>query len=226
MEEYDLSIIIPVLNSHEVVKRQMLYWNTLDLCCCEIILVDDGSTPPILPYFDSKYELTVIYTNDPRPWSQPCARNRGAEISRSEMLLMTDIDHIISQEQINAGKAFNGDKMIFPRQWAVLDTAGGLHQEKEVLLQYGLDPKLYEQRGLSGGSHANTFCMQKSIFDELGGYDESFCGKYGGDDTDFNDRYGRLHRQGLVARHVVGPRMFVFPDPRRDAQNLFHSLRG
>ena len=66
-----LSIIIPVLNSHEIVRRQLLYYVAMPLADdTELILVDDGSDPPLkLPrlYINSR----IIWTNDSRPWTQP-----------------------------------------------------------------------------------------------------------------------------------------------------------
>jgi len=43
-----LSIIIPVLNSHEIVRRQIAHFEKMDLPDdIELIIVDDGSDPPL-----------------------------------------------------------------------------------------------------------------------------------------------------------------------------------
>lgn len=43
-----LSIIIPVLNSHEIVRRQIKHFKRMDLPDdVELIIVDDGSDPPV-----------------------------------------------------------------------------------------------------------------------------------------------------------------------------------
>ena len=43
-----LSIIIPVLNSHEIVRRQIEHFKKMDLPDdVELIIVDDGSDPPL-----------------------------------------------------------------------------------------------------------------------------------------------------------------------------------
>lgn len=220
-----VSIVIAVLESREVLRRQARYFRLLKLPQdTEIIILDDGSKPPLEVDVTPEY-FSLIPTNDFRPWSQPCARNYGAELAKGEYLLMTDIDHILSREAIEAVRQFDGDKMMFPRHWAILDKGGRICQKPEVLFQYGLSEELYKERGLHGGHHANTFAMRKSVFDALGGYDESFCGKYGGDDTNFSRRYGQHHYAGNCARHVMGPRIFVYPDPRKDVKKVFHSLR-
>lgn len=225
--EPKLSIIIAVLDSHKVVSRQMLHFMKMNLNPSEIefIIVDDGSDPPLDEYTYLTWNFRFIETNDSRRWSQPCARNRGAFIARSERLLMTDIDHILSKEAILFCMGSDADKVMFPRQWGVLDEHGGINQSHHVLNKYGLPRGLYEKRGLNAGMHHNTFMMKRNIFYKLDGYDESFCGKYGGDDTDFADRYGMLHRKGEANRHILGPAIYVYPDPNKDVQKVFHSLR-
>ena len=43
-----LSIIIPVLNSHEIVRRQIAHFKKMNLPDdVELIIVDDGSDPPL-----------------------------------------------------------------------------------------------------------------------------------------------------------------------------------
>jgi glycosyltransferase involved in cell wall biosynthesis len=218
-EKIKVSIVIAVLESREVLKRQTRYFQRMDLSNdTEIIIVDDGSDPPLEVDVDPQ-NFSLLQTNDIRPWSQPCARNFGAEHAKGEFVLMTDIDHMLSKEAIEAVRNFDGDKMMFPRHWAVLDDGGRIVQDTEILFDYGLSEELYKERGLHAGA------MRRKIFQELGGYDESFCGKYGGDDTNFSRRYGEYHYSGHCKRHSMGPRIYVYPDPRRDKKKVFHSLR-
>jgi len=214
-----VSLIIAVLDSHEVVRRQLEHFNQVVPQGVEVIIMDDGSDPPLGGVSSIKYQLRIIRTDDDRPWSQPCARNAGAKIALGEYLFMTDIDHIISHAAFKAAMAFEGDKMVFPRTWGMIDHKYRVRTDPSVLSTYGLI------NGKGGGSHANTFVMRKSIFEELGGYDEKFCGKYGGDDTDFAGRYGKHHYAGNCERSVLGPPIYVYPEPRQDVKKIFHSLR-
>ena len=76
----NVSYIIPVLNSHEIVRRQILWWNRMNLPDdVEIIIVDDGSDPPL----EADTEVARIYrTHDTRPWTWALARNTGARIAK------------------------------------------------------------------------------------------------------------------------------------------------
>tara|TARA_R110000824_G_scaffold242332_2_gene431011 strand:- start:1136 stop:1900 length:765 start_codon:yes stop_codon:yes gene_type:complete len=249
------SILIAVLDSHEVVRKQIEYMgeilrrNKTLKEECEIIIIDDGSEKSIANYLTTKWNMSenlysiyseeykstiidfglllgfkfrVVETNDKTPWSQPRARNIGAYISVGEYLLMTDIDHIFTEESIVETVNFKGDKLVFRRKFAIIDEKLEICRDKKVLMDYGCKEADLEK----SGSHANTFAMKREIFiDLLNGYDEKFCGKHGGDDTDLNKRYGELHYKKLVNKHVMGSLIYVYPNPRKDVKRIFHDLR-
>lgn len=232
-----VSVVIAVLESYEVVRRQILHFKKMELPIgdFEFIIVDDGSTPsiameifPMTARPAAMTNLMMIQTNDSRPWSQPCARNLGAELAVGEYLVMTDIDHVLSKEALLAAAEGGYDKMVWPRHWGVLTEEGDIDQTKQTLYDYGLQlpVKIMQERGLHGGHHSNTFSMRASIFNRLGGYDERYCGRYGGDDVDFSKRYSHLCRKlKEVKPHIEGPRIWVYPDARRDKKEVLHSIR-
>ena len=72
-----LSIVVPVLNSHEGLRRQLLHMERQGLPPdTEFILVDDGSDPPIEN--TSRLRIKIHRTGDTRPWTWALARNAGA----------------------------------------------------------------------------------------------------------------------------------------------------
>jgi glycosyltransferase involved in cell wall biosynthesis len=222
-----LSIVIAVLDSHEVVQYQIRHFEKfIWRYSVELIIMDDGSELPLdeVVTIDNKEQIGIVKTYDTRQWSQPVARNYGAKIARGEYILFTDIDHIITEEALKDSIGFTSDKLVFRRSYGVLTPDGNVSCDKETLLLYGCKEKDLTVKS----QHANTFCIKKTIFlDMLNGYDEKFCGKYGGDDTDLNNRYGNLYNLGMVERHKVAPAMiYVYPDPRRDVKKIFHSLRS
>lgn len=221
-----LSIIINVLESYTIVNRHILHFNKMDMTDCELIIIDDGSKPPINPKVQAVFPFNIYYREDERPWTTGCARNYGASLANGDYVLMTDVDHILSQEAITSAVNFTGDKMTFPRQWGVMMEDGSISQEEVILFSYGLKKELFAERGLNAGHHPNTFVMNKELYlNTLGGYDESLCGRYGGSDTNLNKRYNALWKEGIVERSIKGPPIFVYPDPRRDVRGVFHSLK-
>jgi len=214
-----LSIIFSVYQSYEIVRRQVLHFNKMNLPF-ELIIVDDGSDPPIE---EARYQ-----TGSKLAWTQGLGRNLGASKAKGEYLFLTDIDHILSKEAIEDALNFNGNRMMFRRQIAILDENGDIKQDKETLKDWG-----YESDKLDASVHGNTFVIHKKIFDELGGYDKkSYSWGYHpatrrGDDVYFNAKWNRAFR-GYVCPY--GRNIYIFPIGRfhRDGNlnpfNLFHNL--
>jgi hypothetical protein len=48
-----LSLIVAVLESYEVVRRQLLHLGRLLAADCELIVIDDGSVPALQSLIDS-----------------------------------------------------------------------------------------------------------------------------------------------------------------------------
>jgi len=230
-----VSIVINVLNSHEVIRRHIEHFKGMKLPDnVEIVFVDDGSTPPISFPNSGLRNLSIYYTNDKRPWTQGLARNMGAKYAKGKYLMMTDADHIFTKEVIDHVLSFEGDKMNFPRFYGALDKDGHLLIEKKDLWEYGLDPKrIVGRRGMCAGHHGNTFAIRKAIFEEMGGYKEKHCigmmhqGVGRGEDIYF---YSAYHRCGKYKPMVSGPRIYMFPIGRfhirgeTNPTGLFHGL--
>jgi len=225
-----LSIIVPVLNSHRLVKRHIRHFRGMKLPNdIEIIFIDDGSDPPLRDYFKGhRLKNFYIYpTGDKRPWTQPCAKNLGVKISEGEYIFITDIDHILPKEIIMQAYEFRGDKMAFSRNFGVLSNNGKIYSDKKSLLKYGLTPRRYRHRENRNYRHTNTFVMKKSIFKEIGGYKERLCnkGKHPThDDSHLYRQYGRHCSDGNCLPAEQGGITYVFPAVSRDPKKLFHNL--
>ena len=228
-----VSIIIPVLNSHEVVRRQMLHFDKIGIPeDVEVILVDDGSVPRI-EVADRPW-LTVLRTEDYRDWTWPLARNLGAKHAKGEYFIMADLDHIITREFIDCARTFSGDHIRINREFAVLDEEGNLTQDRDLLEQYGL-PK---HKALAFNPHRNQFAIHKDLYWKLGGYREDRIGKPypQREDGDFARQWRLLHEAGEIKDfdEVVGyenrPTLYMFPNGKYcgdvdfNPLNLFHTL--
>lgn len=232
-----VSIVIAVLNSHEVVRRQIEHFRGMDLPSdVEIIIVDDGSSPPLTGLMRG---LRFYYTFDKRPWTQGLARNLGASEANGEYLLFTDIDHIITKEAIQDVLNFDGDKMVFPRYYGILNKDGDIVNDLQSMIGFGLDPRrIHTRRGwLCAGIHGNTYAIRKTVFDAIGGYESRYCtqgfhmgGKFKSEEARFNGQYSGLLNRGKVKPAVVGSKIYFYPTGkyRADGDNnpfgLFHNL--
>jgi len=230
-----LSIVIPCLNSHEILRRQLIHLNGLDLGDTEIIIVDDGSSPP-LHTVERPESLPVrfIETNDTRPWTWALARNRGAEEAKGEYLLMFDIDHIILQDTLDMIKDFDGQKIHFKREFGVLTKKAEFTQDVEELVKYGFLEKRVKTRGVKMTPLPNNFVMRKDVFFDLGGYREDLVHRAypQGEDRLFKKAWCRWKAAGKGTEHLERPTIYMIPNGYKCGNehvdfnpfSLFHTL--
>jgi hypothetical protein len=165
-----LSLIIPTLDSHEMVRRQLLYYEREGLPDGdEIILVDDGSRPPLE---GSLPGLTIHRTNDFRPWTQCHAMNAGAVIAKGQFLIQSAIDHIVTPALMEACLSSRFKFLRFKREVAVLDEFGRLTQDLISLQAYGWPLSRYPTRSLRLPPHSGIYFIEKDIYWRIGGTPE------------------------------------------------------
>jgi len=224
-----IALIFPVLQSYEVVERQVKYMNTLDLpITWEMIFVDDGSDPPIDIKTKPIFNLTLVQTHNYNRWTQAKAVNFGVDASQpSEFVWCLGIDHFISKANINDVENFTDNKMVFPRLFATLSKDGIVRTDELSLMRYGWVEN-EQKKGKGTGAGFGVFVMRRTCWDLLHGYNMQRFGEggYGNDDVDINHRYADLCRAGKATPHKVGSPMYVYPSAAYDAQEMFHSLRG
>jgi len=229
-----LSIVIAVMDSHEIVRRQILHYEKMDIPDnVEILFIDDGSDPPITS--DTKLKNFYIHaTNDFRPWTVELARNFGIRKAKGEYILITDMDYIIPRETILSALELKEDKSSIRREFGVLDEEGNFTQDLDVLRKWGLTEERIQRKGTLIPPHPNNFVMRKSIFDYIGYFDESRVDRpYPiGADAEFKRRWTKYHMKGKVTLrdNALRPVIYMFPngqfcgDVDYNPFNLFHTL--
>ena len=230
-----ISIVISVLDSHEVLRRQLVYLEKIGLPKdTEIIIADDGSVPELT--YNGPLPVTIIKTHDfsgERKWTASIARNRGAKIARGEYLLMFDLDHVITRDCLNTVYEFGGDKVSFKREFGVLTEDGDLIQDLDLLLSYGFPMDRYKSRGFQISPHPNMFAMKRDIFWKLGGYNEKvvLTRTYPqGEDGLLKGAWLEWERKTGAKVHEYRPIIYMFPCGRLcghvdyDKFGLFHKM--
>ena len=177
-------LVYPYYRNPRMLELQVNHWNTLAASYMfsrhvSLILVDDASPEPAEPILASctlPYELYRI--NENIPWNQHGARNLGAQVARSDdsWLLMTDMDILVPTETLSA-------LVVNP-----LDPCSHYTFERSFVDRR--EPK----------SHCNTFLVTRRNYWAVGGYDEDFCGSYGGDGI-----FLRALEQIAPRRHLLLP---------------------
>ena len=221
------SIIIPCLDSHEVVRRQILWFDSWMKPFSDqwhVVIVDDGSDPPIGIANPTNFNLSIIRIPPHKmKWTHPRARNRGAEsCPKSTFFFFADVDHILTPGAMAASSSFGGDMLRFPRKTGALDENGRLLTGEEDLLRFGASlPDLIPRHKMA----ATTCLVRATVQDAIGGFNEDFCGRYGYEDLDYRRRYANHVLDGKCRPpEVCTSDIYVFPNPNANRQGLFHSL--
>jgi len=227
-----LSIVIPVLDSHEVLRRQFLNLEKMGIPDdVEIIIVDDGSEPPL--EYEGPLPLKMLRTNDKRPWTWALARNRGVREAIGDYIFMFDLDHFFTKETLDYIRNFNGDKIQFKREFAILDEKGMFVQTIETLISYGFPRDRFQKRGFKLQPLPNNFVMRRDLFWEIGGYREDLVTRSypQGEDRLFKKAFCEWEKSGKGNVHNERPTLYMFPngyfcggDVDFNPFGLFHKL--
>lgn len=134
----------------------------------QFVIVDDGSPTPVSIPHDIDLNILLLRINEDIPWTQPGARNLGVVYSRSDKVLLTDLDHQIPEQTFAYVLKMRNPKRAIFRMRRI------------------------DERGCPIKPHPNTFVLSRARFLLYYGYDEDFSGHYGFDDTMFR-RWQRNH---------------------------------
>jgi len=209
---YDVSVIVPTYNRPGQVQEclEALAAQSLSRNRFEVIVIDDGGVTPlepvIAPFVDRLNVRLVVQAN-----AGPArARNVGAGIARGSLLVFTDDDCLPEADWLGALlDAFRrwpdraiGGSTVNALSDNICSTAS------QLLIDYLNE---HHASGANGGSAAPFFtscnlAVSAVLFQELGGFDESFR-LAAGEDREFCDRWQaqgyRLQRAPrAVVRHA------------------------
>lgn len=147
----------------------------------EVVLVDDGSPEPAadVPRPQGLPAFRIYRVKEDRPWHQHGARNLGAHVAKDGWLLLTDMDHVLTDDAV---------RVLFKR----IDCGQLVEDTVYMLSRIEADTGLptLNDRG-QPKPHPNSFLMTRARYWEVGGYDEDLCGHYGTDSA-FRCRLGRI----------------------------------
>lgn len=157
-----VSLIVAYYDNPQMLQRQYDELSTLPPEVAEhlsMIVVDDGSpNAPAVPRDIAPVGLQIYRMGVDVRWNQDACRNVGVRHAETNWVLLTDIDHLIpaeTWEEVMRKERDPRHVFMFPRVSA---------------------PDLQPYK-----HHPNTWFMSRSLYDEIGGYDERFAGIYGTD---------------------------------------------
>lgn len=203
----NLSICMPYFRNPRMLHRHLLVWKNEWPASLksqvEIVIVDDGS-----PDETAAEALTAIWNGDRaglpplslyrvlinRKWGQHAARNIAGHEAKGRFLLMTDMDHVVP------GSTIAEVLRLLPELGKREVLTFGRVDAPTTLTWKAADWTEFARTRREDGSlkvHVNSFCVSRSHFWALQGYDEDFVGIYGCD----NEFRTRLWRRS-TERHL------------------------
>ena len=172
-----LSIIIPVWNQHEITKEcvSSIYENTKDF---EIIIVDNGSEPPINKDTIGLFRNVIVIRNETN-LGFPVAVNQGIKQAKGDVICLLNNDVIVTPHWADK-LASHLDK--FAIVSSMTNYCAGI--QKTCIPVYYDTADLYrvstEWEAEREGRILNVnwvigflFMFKKSLYDEIGEFDES-----------------------------------------------------
>jgi len=217
VEMPSMSVIIPAFNEAGYIPETLdrlgaaeQHFKAISDAAVQILVVDNASTDRTAELAQSA-GATVVHEAE-RNIAR--VRNAGAAIAMNDVLIFLDADTLVPPELL----------LMIARAMTDPTCAGGsvdiLHRPISPLLRAYL--RFWRVLGLFCGmaQGACQFC-RRSVFQELGGYDET---QYMGEDVDFYWRLRRLARQRGLRTSFVRE-LQVIPSPRRfDRWPLWRTL--
>jgi GT2 family glycosyltransferase len=193
-----ISVIIPTRNRHAKLARTLECLMDQDLAATdyEIIIVDDGSEPPVrLPPRTTAPAVKLIRLNGVE---RSAARNAGAEAATGQILLFLDDD-------LRIGRNFITAHLDAHSRWPEVLAVGNTRLPQDALkTPFGRFRQKLERNGMpedEGPVPMRNFCtaanmsISKGLFRELGGFDASMTG---------------AEDQDLALRHTARGRTIIF----------------
>ena len=182
-----ISVIIPTYHRNDLLAKCLDCLapgiQTLPPDQYEVIVTDDGSRFTAQQLVSDNYPW-VRWTEGPR--RGPAAnRNHGAKLAKGQWLAFTDDDCLPSPGWLEAFA-----------QSAKPGTEGASIYEGRTTCEAGITSPLYEAPvNLEGGNlWSCNFMISRSVFEEIGGFDENFV-MPAMEDIDFRERLEKAHKQ-------------------------------
>ena len=187
-EPKPITLVVPYYENPVFFARQIRHWATLSNQLSQwvtVLVVDDGS--PTAPATDAleqeqflaqRTALRLFRIEQDVRWNWLAARNIGVHEAADGWVLLTDMDHVVPEETLDAL----------------------VHGQAKANTIYGFSR--VEHTGDVIGPHPNSWFLTRSMFWKVGGYDETLSGHYG-TDGDWRRRCAQTAPMAILRDHLV-----------------------
>jgi GT2 family glycosyltransferase/glycosyltransferase involved in cell wall biosynthesis len=191
---HEVSIIIPVLNKLEFTRQCLdrIWRNTADAISYEVIVVDNGSSDGTADWFADigRFPKPIQYQRNATNLGFAAGNNLGAQLSRGRQLLFLNNDTLVEPgwlaEMLRVSRSSPsvgvvGIKQLFPYtntiyHTGIVFTPEGRPEHLYPHLDASL-PQVNKEREYQAVTGA-CLLMERSLFDDCGGFDEAYRNGY------------------------------------------------
>lgn len=185
MKRRQITLVLPYYDNPGILREQQRTWSTYRhklKGCLNVIVVDDGSPrwPALAAVEETGIASFRLYRlGVDRRWNWLACRNLGVAEAKTDWVILTDIDHVLPAETL------------------------------EAVAHEPLDPEtVYRFSRVDAPHltpykpHPNSWLLTRAMYDTIGGYDERFSGFYG-TDADFRERVQTTARAIVMRSDVL-----------------------
>ncbi len=224
-----VSVVIPTWNGRELLDAALASLRGQSLSPDEVIVVDNGSTDGTVEHVRAQWPAVTVLAL-PENTGFAAATNRGIERARGEFVALVNNDvelhpdflrELVTALAADPGAASAAAKMLRSDDRGVIDATGDTLRWSGVALQRGqgeADRGQYDAPGRVFSACAGAAVYRRSVFDEVGPFDEAFFAYL--EDVDWGFRAQLLGRgcvyvPSAIAYHVgsASTRREGKPDP-------------
>jgi glycosyltransferase involved in cell wall biosynthesis len=174
MEAPHVSVVIPVYNGEQTIKRALDSVFSQTFTSMEVIVVDDASTDQTLAILTQYADKRLAIIRSPQNRGAAAARNTGIAASKGRRIAFLDADDVWMPAKIERQV-----ELLERSSMPVAACATGYDIEKNgrrFAVELNLTPKGFRHDILFGCtiSPGSTLLVERFVFDEIGGFDEGF----------------------------------------------------
>jgi len=181
----NVTLVLPYFENPQFLKQQLAWWKTYPVESLQdffsVIVVDDGSpnspAEAVLQDIPHTLDVKLFRIDVDVRWNWLAARNIGAKHAEG-WCVFTDMDHVITQPCL--------ESLVY-----------GQHDARMI---YGFSR--IESTGEVKAPHPNSWFMTRSMFWNVGGYDETLSGHYGTDGS-WRRRLARTAPMAILSDRLV-----------------------
>ena len=208
-----ISIIIPLYNAEKTLEKCLTAIFNSRYQNFEVLVVDDGSKDNSIKIAESFSCKILKLTHNQGP---SVARNWGAKNAKGDVLLFIDSDIVIKRDTLDL---FVDSLKSYPAVFGIYTQKPGTDELLTLYQNFYAHKSMKQTRDLTSVLYSYCVAIEKKVFDEVGGFDQSWV-RATFEDVEFGLRVTENGHQIYLNKNIEVVHHANF-DLKRFAKNYF-----